>query len=946
MNSVVNDILRRVELLATDMRDGPGKFLEHYGTKRHSGRYPWGSGETPYQHSGDFLSRVEELHKQGMTEKEIADEMHISTGDLRVLKTIAKNERHALERDRAKSLEAKGYSRSEIARMMGYNSESSIRNLLNDDADARRNAAKATADMLREQIDKYGMIDVGTGVAEQLNITQTKMDEAITMLELEGYVVHGGGVPQATNPGKQTILRVVCKPGTPHRDIYEYENVHQVNEDLISHDGGDTFDPKWVYPKSMDSSRLAIRYGDEGGSDKDGVVEIRRGVADLDLGNSHYAQVRILVDGTHYIKGMAMYSDDVPKGYDILFNTNKSSDKSKLEVLKPITKDKDKPFGSLIKEGINDPDSPAEKRGGQSYYIDENGNKQLSLINKRAEEGDWEDWSNRLPSQFLSKQSVGLIRQQLKQATDEKQKEFDDILSCTNPTLKKKMLLTFADECDSDAVHLKAASLPGQKYQVILPLKTIKDDEVYAPNYADGETVALVRFPHGGTFEIPVLKVNNKQPEGVKNIGNKATDAIGINSKVAAQLSGADFDGDTVMVIPCNSDRTRTRITHKSPLRDLEDFDPKVEYGPSKVTVDADGKEHYYRNGREYKIMSKSYTQQQMGIVSNLITDMTLRGATDKEIAKADRHSMVVIDANKHKLDYRQSELDNDIAALKAKYQGHIGEDGKYHEGASTIISRAKAKQEVAKRQGSARINKDTGEVTYKTADDLYYTDKKGKTKMRTQSSTQMAETKDAFSLVYDKNNLKEKAYAQYANEMKDYAKKARVEAMNTPALKYNPSAAATYKTEVASLKGKLRNAKLNAPLERRAQMLAQSRVKAKVRADEELANNKAERKKLSQRELAAARVETGAKRNPIDVSEREWQAIQAGAIHDTTLSKILDYADNEQLRQRATPRATTELSTAKQNRIRNMAAKGYTSSQIAEALGISTSTVHKYANQ
>lgn len=23
--------------------------LEHYGTPRHSGRYPWGSGENPYQ---------------------------------------------------------------------------------------------------------------------------------------------------------------------------------------------------------------------------------------------------------------------------------------------------------------------------------------------------------------------------------------------------------------------------------------------------------------------------------------------------------------------------------------------------------------------------------------------------------------------------------------------------------------------------------------------------------------------------------------------------------------------------------------------------------------------------------------------------------------------------------------------------------------------------------
>ena len=942
MNDVIKDILAFCDTAFA------GDELMHYGMPRRSGRYPWGSGDNPYQHSGDFLSRVEQLSKEGKSEKEIADMMNISTGDLRSFKKIAKDERWAVESQRAKDLEAKGYSRSEIARMMGYTSESSIRNLLNDDTRARRMAARETADMLREQIDKYGMIDVGGGMDSRLGISSTRMEQALAILSGEGYEIYSGGVQQITNPGKQTILRVACKPGTPHRAIYEYENVHSIDEDVVSHDGGDTFDPKWVYPKSMDSSRLAICYGDKGGADKDGVIEIRRGVPDLDLGESHYAQVRILVDGTHYIKGMAMYSDDVPKGYDILFNTNKTSDKSKMDVLKPITKDPDNPFGSLIKEGINDPANPIEKRGGQSYYIDENGNKQLSLINKRAEEGDWEDWSNRLPSQFLSKQSLGLVRQQLKQAVDEQQDEFDDICACTNPTLKKKMLLSYADECDSRAVHLQAAALPGQKYQVLLPLKTIKDNEVYAPNYKDGETVALIRYPHAGTFEIPILKVNNKQPEGVKNIGNKAFDAVGINSKVAAQLSGADFDGDTVMVIPCNSDRTKTRITARSPLRDLEDFDPKSDYGPSEVKIDAKGKEHYYRNGHEYKPMNKQYMQQQMGIVSNLITDMQLsdKGATDKELAKAVKHSMVVIDSYKHKLDYRQSELDNDIAALKKKYQGHIGEDGKYHEGAATLISKAKSEQAVPKRQGAPHIDKNTGEVTYKLADDLYYTDKNGNTKMRTQKSTKMAEAYDANTLLSGNDNPKEKAYAQFANEMKALGRKARVEAMNTSALVYNPSSAKTYEKEVKQLKDKLEGANKNRPLERRAQLLANSRVKAKIKADEDLANDKAEKKKLAQRELAAARVETGAKRHPIEITDREWEAIQAGAIHDTTLANILNYTDNDQLRQRATPRASNELSQAKINRIQRMAANGATSAQIAEAVGVSTSTVHKYTTK
>ena len=67
--------------------------LMHYGMPRRSGRYPWGSGDSPYQHSGDFLSRVEELIDKGMSEKDIAEYMEVSTTDYRTLKSIAKDER-------------------------------------------------------------------------------------------------------------------------------------------------------------------------------------------------------------------------------------------------------------------------------------------------------------------------------------------------------------------------------------------------------------------------------------------------------------------------------------------------------------------------------------------------------------------------------------------------------------------------------------------------------------------------------------------------------------------------------------------------------------------------------------------------------------------------------------------------------------------------------------
>lgn len=892
-------------------------ILMHYGTPRHSGRYPWGSGDNPYQRSGDFLSRIEELKSQGLTETEIAKAMGMSTTQYRAQKSLAKDERRALDVARAKSLREDGLSLNEIAREMGFANDSSVRSLLNERSEARMNQAKKTAEFLKEQIAEKGMIDVGTGVERELGISKEKLKEALAILEAEGYPVYGGRIQQATNPGKHTTLQVVCPPGTEHKEIYDYDNIHSV-KDYISYDDGESFRKSFVYPESMDSSRLKIRYAEDGGIDKDGVIEIRRGVEDLSLGESHYAQVRILVDGNRYLKGMAVYSDDLPDGVDVVFNTNKKQGTPTGDVLKKITNDPENPFGSLIKE-----------HGGQSYYDDPNGKytdpvtgkkQSLSLINKRAEEGDWGEWSDHLPSQFLSKQSMTLINKQLDLATKDKFAEFDEICSLTNPTVKKALLKSFADDCDSAAVHLQAAALPRQKYQVILPVTDMKDDEVYAPNYKNGEKVALIRYPHGGTFEIPILTVNNKQSTAKRMLDN-ALDAIGINSKVAERLSGADFDGDTVMVIPTGG---KVKVTSTPPLKGLEGFDPKLEYGGKKEGT--------------FKPMKN--TQTEMGKISNLITDMTLKGATQDELARAVRHSMVVIDAEKHKLDYKQSERDNGISALKKKYQGTVDENGRYHEGAATLISRAKSETSVLKRKGSPIIDKETGEQRYK---EVYeeYTDKNGKVKVRTQASTKMAETKDARTL--SSGTPQEEAYADYANNMKSLANRARREMMNTGKIAYSASAKRTYQAEVDSLEAKLNVALKNAPRERQAQILANAAVKAKKQENPDMTNG--EIKKANQQALTAARNSVGAKREPILITDREWEAIQAGAISENRLTQIINNVDTDKLRQRATPRATTTLSSAKVNKIASMNASGYTTAEIAEALGVSASTVSKYLN-
>ncbi len=902
----------------------PINELMHYGMPRRSGRYPYGSGENPYQHSGDFLSRIDELKKQGLSEVDIAKSFGLTTTQYRTQKALAKDERRALQVDTAKGLREKGYSLNEIATKMGFDNDSSVRSLLNENSEARMNQAKKTADFLKERVDEKGMIEVGAGVERELGISKEKMKQALYILELEGYPTYGAGVPQVTNPGRQTNIQVLCPPGTPHKDIYQYDKVSSV-VDYTSNDDGQTYHKKFTYPESLDSKRLQIRYAEEGGLQKDGVIELRRGVPDLDLGGSHYSQVRIMVDGKKYLKGMAVYSDNMPDGVDVIFNTNKSKSVPKMDVLKDIKNDPDNPFGSLIKDA---------DQGGQYWYADpKTGKQKLGLINKRADEGDWGSWKDKLPSQFLGKQSLELAKKQLSLTIADKKAEYDEICSLTNPTVKKVLLKSFADDCDGAAVHLKAASLPRQKFQVILPLTSISDKEIYAPNYRDGEKVALVRYPHGGTFEIPVLTVNNKQREGRKVLGANPIDAVGISSRVAERLSGADFDGDTVMVIPTGR---KVNITSTPPLKGLEGFDPKMSYGTVKK---ADG--YYNASGHKIKVMSD--TQKQMGVVSNLITDMTIKGATDDELARAVRHSMVVIDAEKHKLDYKQSEKDNNISALKKKYQGHYNADGSYHEGASTLLSRAKSDNPVPKRKGSPIIDPDTGKQSWKLANETYVDPKTGQTKTRMQSSTKMMEADDARTLVSDTRAPMEMLYADYANTMKALANQARKEMVSTGKIPYSTQAKKTYEMEVSSLDAKLNVALKNAPREKQAQIIANATIKAKKQEYPDM--TKSELKKAKQQALSAARESVGAKNVSITITDKEWEAIQSGAISENKLTRILDKTDIDTIRQRATPRSSTTLNAAKISRIKAMKASGYTNAEIADQMGISASSVSNYLN-
>lgn len=880
-------------------------YLAHYGTLTYSGRYRWGSGEDPYQRLNRFLGETVRMKQEGYSEAEIAKAFGLKNStELRTHKTIANYDRAYLDYTRAVNLREQGYGHTEIAKKMGWGAdkESKVRKILAPHYLDRQQRFEASLSSLREQVNKKEIVDVGTGVQEALKLKETEKNKIVRALQMEGYNKYIIKERQA-GTGEQTSTMVLTKPDIQWKEAFDRRaDIKPFSGDIDMAREGNMLG--FVKPKQLAKNRVDIVYGDEGGAESDGMIYLRPGVKDLSLGANHYAQVRIKVGPDHYMKGMAIYKDGLPDGVDVQFHTNKNRDvpiygDKKSSILKPLKDDPENPFGASIARQITEGEGKNRKA--------------TSVCNIVNDESDWNKWSKNLPSQFLSKQSDKLIRTQLELTQSNRRSELDDIKALNNPVVRKHMLMKYADSADAAAVHLKAAALARQKTHVLLAVPEMKSTEVYAPNFKNGERVVLVRFPHAGNFEIPELVVNNRQKDAKGLIGT-AQSAIGINSKVAERLSGADFDGDTVLVIPNNSGAVKT----SNPLKGLENFSPHTQY----------------KEVPGMKVMTKKGTGTEMGKVSNLITDMSIAGATPSEMARAVRHSMVVIDAEKHRLNYKQSEIDNGIAALKKKYQSG---------GASTIISRAKGRAQVPEREPrKARDGgpiADDGSLVYTPTNRTYIDPKTGKEVAAITRGTKMEFAKDARTL--SSGHPVEELYATHANIMKGLANQARAEYKRTPNLKYSPEAKVKYSKEVAELDEALRKAKSNAPLERLANRAANARVKAML--DENPGIEADDLKKYRGRALTAARDRVGAKKARIEPTDAQWKAIQEGAISNHKLEEILRHGNQEVIVSLATPKNKQKLSTSKIGMIKSMAARGYTQAEIAERLGISTSTVNEY---
>ncbi len=964
-------------------------YLAHTGTPQMydfdphgSGRYRQGSGEEPYQHKFNWLYEFDKAKKDhpNMSEAEVCDKIfNMSTTEARArkqwmeedLKSYLSHRVYSMRYDSEGNKKMSTTAIAEKLTVMGYDmSEANVRKYLKAHEDAKYGQIKDTAESLKETLKVYRenangdrqYLDIGEGIANRLRISQTAFDAAVQRLKDEGYIINNIQVNQINSQikGQKTTMRLLGEPGiTDHElalDAYsDLGKIHYINE--VYNVDAQTMGALATKPVPVSLDRIKINYADNNADvpqPKDGVIELRPGVADLDLGNGKkYAQVRINVDDKYYLKGMAIYNYDMPEGVDIIFNTNKSEGAPPSKVFKPLKRTR------TLEDGSPDPNSPIDwnnpfgatikpfDKGGQHQYTDENGKLKWSAINIVNEEGSWNEWKKGLPSQLLTKQPDNLARTQLDIAYHKKLEEYEKIQNIGIPAIKEKFLKDFADSCEQDAVDLKGWAMIGQSTKVLLPGTTLAPNECYCPDYPEvieegpnkGQRfkVVCIRYPHNGPEEIVELYVNNHNKECKKIYGPTPKDLIAIPPSQLPKLGGADCDGDNVTVIPNNNNA----IVVKDLLKGMEGYDAKIEYA-------TDGSK---------ETMSKRSMGIEMGKSTNLIMDMrSLYNPTTDELVRAFKYNQVVVDAHKHKLDWKQAAKDLKIAELRKKYQGNS------QGGAYSLMSRASGPEYVDERKLGYTINKETGDKEYiptnKTklkkitnpdgTNTWVQTDEKVKTK-----TDRMYTVDNAYDLIKDRDlppTTIERIYADYANNMKDLARKCRLESLEVKKQEEKPTARAKqiYAEERTSIDEKLFKRDEYAPQDRAALRAATIYMKQVKEENPYMDTDEYKRKSAQAMTSARARCFKGGKKEKITITDKEWEAIENNAIDKSKLNKILLYADDDSIKGRVMNSnksdSRTKLSPAEIATLKAYVRGGnVTWATIAKEFGISVATAKRY---
>src|SRR5699024_9622536 len=206
-------------------------------------------------------------------------------------------------------------------------SPSTVRNRLKPEANRKARQLDAAMTTLKAQVDNKSYLDISAGTEAAMGVTIGQKEKAVRALLNEGYTRHVVKVPQLGTNEPTTTL-VLAKPGTTWKEVHENRLDIQpfsgsVEDNKVTPDG-------WVKPLSIDPKRVGVKFIEDGGALNDGTIHIRPGAKDLDMGGNRFVQARIQVGDKHYLKGVAIASDDMPDGVDVLFFSNKHKAKGKL----------------------------------------------------------------------------------------------------------------------------------------------------------------------------------------------------------------------------------------------------------------------------------------------------------------------------------------------------------------------------------------------------------------------------------------------------------------------------------------------------------------------------------------------------------------------------------------------------------------------------------------